>query len=196
MVKRLFDIIFSLIGLVFLAPFLILITIIIKADSKGPVFYIQKRVGKGNKDFRLFKFRSMRIDSDISGLLTVGNKDPRITSSGYYLRKYKLDEIPQLYNVFKGEMSFVGPRPEVRKYVELYNEYQMKVLEVKPGITDLASIKYRNENELLADSDDPEGLYTNEIMPDKIKINLEYISDRSLLKDIRIIIKTLKAVII
>ena len=196
MVKRLFDIIFSLIGLVFLAPFLILITIIIKADSKGPVFYIQKRVGKGNKDFRLFKFRSMRIDSDISGLLTVGNKDPRITSSGYYLRKYKLDEIPQLYNVFKGEMSFVGPRPEVRKYVELYNEYQMKVLEVKPGITDLASIKYRNENEILADSDDPEGLYTNEIMPDKIKINLEYISDRSLLKDIRIIIKTLKAVII
>lgn len=196
MVKRLFDIIFSLIGLVFLAPFLILITIIIKADSKGPVFYIQKRVGKGNKDFRLFKFRSMRIDSDISGLLTVGNKDPRITSSGYYLRKYKLDEIPQLYNVLKGEMSFVGPRPEVRKYVELYNEYQMKVLEVKPGITDLASIKYRNENELLADSEDPEGLYTNEIMPDKIKINLEYISDRSLLKDIRIIIKTLKAVII
>ncbi|HQY21027.1 MAG TPA: sugar transferase [Ignavibacteria bacterium] len=196
MVKRLFDIIFSLIGLVFLAPFLILITIIIKADSKGPVFYIQKRVGKGNKDFRLFKFRSMRIDSDISGLLTVGNKDPRITSSGYYLRKYKLDEIPQLYNVLKGEMSFVGPRPEVRKYVELYNEYQMKVLEVKPGITDLASIKYRNENELLADSDDPEGLYTNEIMPDKIEINLEYISDRSLLKDIRIIIKTLKAVII
>ena len=196
MVKRLFDIIFSLIGLVFLAPFLILITIIIKADSKGPVFYIQKRVGKGNKDFRLFKFRSMRIDSDISGLLTVGNKDPRITSSGYYLRKYKLDEIPQLYNVLKGEMSFVGPRPEVRKYVELYNEYQMKVLEVKPGITDLASIKYRNENELLADSDDPEGLYTNEIMPDKIKINLEYISDRSLLKDIRIIIQTLKAVII
>jgi len=138
----------------------------------------------------------MRIDSDISGLLTVGNKDPRITSSGYYLRKYKLDEIPQLYNVLKGEMSFVGPRPEVRKYVELYNEYQMKVLEVKPGITDLASIKYRNENELLADSDDPEGLYTNEIMPDKIEINLEYISDRSLLKDIRIIIKTLKAVII
>ncbi|HRA98945.1 MAG TPA: sugar transferase [Ignavibacteria bacterium] len=196
MVKRLFDIIFSLIGLVFLAPFLILITIIIKADSKGPVFYIQKRVGKGNKDFRLFKFRSMRIDSDISGLLTVGNKDPRITSSGYYLRKYKLDEIPQLYNVLKGEMSFVGPRPEVRKYVELYNEDQMKVLEVKPGITDLASIKYRNENELLADSDDPEGLYTNEIMPDKIEINLEYISDRSLLKDIRIIIKTLKAVII
>ena len=196
MVKRLFDIIFSLIGLVFLAPFLILITIIIKADSKGPVFYIQKRVGKGNKDFRLFKFRSMRIDSDISGLLTVGNKDPRITSSGYYLRKYKLDEIPQLYNVLKGEMSFVGPRPEVRKYVELYNEYQMKVLEVKPGITDLASIKYRNENEILADSDDPEGLYTNEIMPDKIEINLEYISDRSLLKDIRIIIKTLKAVII
>jgi len=196
LVKRLFDIIFSLIGLVFLAPFLILITIIIKADSKGPVFYIQKRVGKGNKDFRLFKFRSMRIDSDISGLLTVGNKDPRITSSGYYLRKYKLDEIPQLYNVLKGEMSFVGPRPEVRKYVELYNEYQMKVLEVKPGITDLASIKYRNENELLADSDDPEGLYTNEIMPDKIEINLEYISDRSLLKDIRIIIKTLKAVII
>ncbi|MFZ1320746.1 MAG: sugar transferase [Ignavibacteria bacterium] len=196
MVKRLFDIIFSIAGLVFLAPLLILITVIIKADSKGPVFYIQKRVGKGNKDFSLFKFRSMRIDSDRSGLLTVGNKDPRITSSGYYLRKYKLDEIPQLYNVLKGEMSFVGPRPEVRKYVEMYNEEQMKVLQVKPGITDLASIKYRNENELLADSDDPEGLYTKEIMPDKLKINLEYISDRSLFKDIRIIIQTLKAVII
>lgn len=196
MAKRLFDIFFSLSGLVFLSPLLILIMIIIKADSKGNVFYIQKRVGKGNKDFRLFKFRSMRNDSDRSGLLTVGNKDPRITSSGYYLRKYKLDEIPQLYNVLKGEMSFVGPRPEVRKYVELYNKEQMKVLDVQPGITDLASVKYRNENELLAGSDEPEKLYTKEIMPDKLKINLEYISDRSLVKDIRIIIQTLKAVII
>lgn len=195
MAKRLFDIFFSLSGLVLLGPLLILIMIIIKADSKGKVFYIQKRVGKGNKEFRLFKFRTMRNDSDIYGLLTVGNKDPRITSSGYYLRKYKLDEIPQLYNVLKGEMSFVGPRPEVRKYVELYNKEQMKVLDVKPGITDLASVKYRNENELLAGSDDPEKLYTKEIMPDKLRINLEYISERSLIKDIRIIIQTLKAVI-
>lgn len=137
----------------------------------------------------------MKTDSDRSGLLTVGDRDPRITSSGIFLRKYKLDELPQLFNVLKGEMSFVGPRPEVRKYVDLYNEDQMKVLLVKPGITDLASIKYRNENELLSSTEDPEGMYTKEIMPDKIKINSGYISDRSLLKDIKIILKTLKAVI-
>ena len=138
----------------------------------------------------------MKTDSDRSGLLTVGNRDPRITSAGYYLRKYKLDEIPQLLNVLTGDMSFVGPRPEVRKYVDMYSVEQKNILKVRPGITDLASIKYRNENELLADADDPEKYYINEIMPDKIKINLEYISDRSLFKDIKIILKTLKALLI
>ncbi|MBS1517302.1 MAG: sugar transferase [Bacteroidetes bacterium] len=195
MTKRIFDIVFSLAGLVVLSPVFIIIALVIKSDSKGPVFFIQSRVGRNNRDFRLLKFRTMKTDSDRSGLLTVGDRDPRITSSGIFLRKYKLDELPQLFNVLKGEMSFVGPRPEVRKYVDLYNEDQMKVLLVKPGITDLASIKYRNENELLSSTEDPEGMYTKEIMPDKIKINSGYISDRSLLKDIKIILKTLKAVI-
>jgi len=137
----------------------------------------------------------MKTDSDRSGLLTVGNRDPRITNAGYYLRKYKLDEIPQLLNVLTGDMSFVGPRPEVRKYVDMYSVEQKNILNVRPGITDLASIKYRNENELLAGADDPEKYYINEIMPDKIRINLEYISDRSILKDIKIILKTLKALL-
>ena len=136
----------------------------------------------------------MKPDSDVSGLLTVGGRDPRITGSGYYLRKFKLDELPQLINVLNGEMSFVGPRPEVRKYVDIYNEEQKKVLSVSPGITDVASIKYRNENELLEIADDPERYYVENIMPDKISLNLEYIDQRSLLKDLKVILKTLSAV--
>lgn len=195
MLKRTFDIIFSFLGLLLLTPFIIIISIIIKAGSTGPAFYIQSRVGRNNKDFGLYKFRSMKKESDRSGLLTVGDRDPRITGAGYYLRKYKLDEIPQLLNVFKGDMSFVGPRPEVRKYVDLYSEEQMKVLKVRPGITDPASIKYRNENELLADAENPEKYYVNEIMPDKIRINLEYLNDRSFFSDVKIILKTLKALV-
>jgi len=195
LLKRTFDIIFSFLGLLLLTPFIIIISIIIKAGSTGPAFYIQSRVGRNNKDFGLYKFRSMKKESDRSGLLTVGDRDPRITGAGYYLRKYKLDEIPQLLNVFKGDMSFVGPRPEVRKYVVLYSEEQMKVLNVRPGITDPASIKYRNENELLAGAENPEKYYVNEIMPDKIRINLEYLNDRSFFSDVKIILKTLKALV-
>lgn len=194
MLKRIFDIFFAAAGLIILSPVFIITAVIIKLDSKGPVIYKQSRVGKGNRDFQLFKFRSMKPDSDVSGLLTVGGRDPRITTSGYYLRKFKLDELPQLINVLKGEMSFVGPRPEVRKYVDIYTEDQKKVLSVSPGITDVASIKYRNENELLEKADDPERFYVENIMPDKISLNLEYIDQRSLYKDLKVILKTLSAV--
>ena len=194
MLKRIFDIFFAAAGLIILSPVFIITAVIIKLDSKGPVIYKQSRVGKGNRDFQLYKFRSMKPDSDVSGLLTVGGRDPRITTSGYYLRKFKLDELPQLINVLKGEMSFVGPRPEVRKYVDIYTEDQKKVLSVSPGITDVASIKYRNENELLEKADDPERFYVENIMPDKISLNLEYIDQRSLYKDLKVILKTLSAV--
>ncbi|MGL4582379.1 MAG: sugar transferase, partial [Flavobacterium sp.] len=143
--KRLFDIISSGIGLIMLSPIFLFLGLWIKIDSPGPIFYKQVRVGKNGKDFKIFKFRSMRQGSDKQGLITVGGRDSRVTNSGYYIRKYKLDEFPQLINVFAGDMSVVGPRPEVRKYVDLYNEEQLRVLTVRPGITDIASIKYRNE---------------------------------------------------
>ncbi len=194
MAKRCFDILFSFLGLIFLSPFFILLSIIILLDSKGGVFYKQIRVGKNNIDFKLYKFRSMRVGSDKKGLLTVGGRDNRITKSGYVIRKYKLDELPQLINVFIGDMSLVGPRPEVRKYVDLYNAEQLKVLSVKPGITDYASIQYSNENEILAKSLDPEKTYINEIMPDKLLLNLRYINDISIKTDVKIIIKTIKKI--
>ena len=152
---------------------------------------MQIRVGKSNKDFKLYKFRSMRVNSDKQGLLTVGSKDNRITKAGYFIRKYKIDELPQLLNVLKGDMSFVGPRPEVRRYVEMYNEEQKQVLKVRPGITDPASIKYRNENDLLSKADDPEQYYITNIMPDKLRINIDYINNRTFLKDIKIIFQTI-----
>ncbi len=195
MIKRAFDIFFSISGLIILSPVLIIISAVIKSDSKGPVIFRQSRVGKDNRDFMLFKFRTMRMDSDKQGLLTVGGKDPRITNAGYFLRKYKLDELPQLLNVLAGDMSFVGPRPEVRKYVELYSAIQKKVLEVKPGITDIASIRYRNESDLLKEANDPEEFYIKQIIPDKIKLNLEYINDSSLFKDVKVILNTFKAII-
>lgn len=193
--KRLFDIIASGLGLVALSPLFLVLAVWIKADSKGPVFYRQTRVGRGNKDFRLFKFRSMRPDSDKLGLITVGGHDPRVTRSGYYIRKYKLDEFPQLINVFKGDMSLVGPRPEVRKYVDMYTPAQMKVLDVKPGITSLASIRYRNENDILACADDPDRCYVEKIMPEKIAIDLEYVKKASLATDIGLIFSTFKEII-
>ena len=189
--KRLFDIIFSLIGIAILLPFFLIFTIFIVIDSGFPVFYSQTRVGKNGKDFSLLKFRTMKKDSDKKGLLTVGEKDSRITSFGFFLRKYKLDELPQLFNVLAGNMSLVGPRPEVRKYVELYNSEQKKVLSVKPGITDYASIEYSNENSILAKSMNPENLYITEIMPTKLKLNLKYIEERSFLTDLKIIFKTI-----
>lgn len=193
--KRLFDITASGLGLLVLSPLFLVLALWIKLDSPGPVFYRQERVGRGNKDFRLFKFRSMRVGSDKKGLITVGGHDPRVTRSGYYIRKYKLDELPQLINVFIGDMSLVGPRPEVRKYVDLYTPEQLRVLDVRPGITDMASIRYRNENELLEQAADPEQYYRDVVMQDKLRINLEYVADHSFVKDLKIIFMTFKAVV-
>lgn len=193
--KRLFDILASSLGLLFLSPVFLILAIWIKLDSKGPVFYKQTRVGKGNTDFQIFKFRSMRVNSDKHGLITVGGRDPRVTNSGYYIRKYKLDEFPQLINVFKGDMSVVGPRPEVRKYVELYTPEQLRVLDVRPGITDIASIKYRNENELLEKAEDPEKYYIEVVMQDKLKYNIEYINRHSFIFDIKLIFNTFSGII-
>lgn len=193
--KRIFDIVASGLGLIALSPLFAVLAVWIKADSKGPVFYRQIRVGKGNKDFRLFKFRSMRPDSDKLGLITVGGHDPRVTRSGYYIRKYKLDEFPQLINVFIGDMSLVGPRPEVRKYVDMYTTGQRRVLSVRPGITSLASIRYRNENDILAASDDPEKCYIEQVMPDKLAIDLEYVDNTNFWNDIKLIFSTFKEII-
>lgn len=193
--KRIFDVTASGLGLLLLSPLFLIVAIWIRLDSPGPVFYRQTRVGRYNKDFRLLKFRSMRIGSDKKGLITVGGRDPRVTRSGYWIRKYKLDELPQLINVFKGDMSLVGPRPEVRKYVDLYTPEQLHVLDVRPGITDMASIRYRNENELLEQAADPEQFYRDTVMQDKLRINLEYVSDHSFFKDIKIILMTFKAVV-
>jgi len=188
--KRLFDIVASGLGLLCLSPLFLILAVWIKCDTPGPVFYRQTRVGRYNRDFRLYKFRSMRIGADRQGLITVGGHDTRITRSGYFIRKYKLDEFPQLINVFIGDMSLVGPRPEVRKYVDLYTQEQMHVLDVRPGITDLASIRYRNENELLAQAADPDRYYIETIMPDKLRINLEYVANHSFWSDIVFIFKT------
>lgn len=196
MLKRTFDVLASGLGLIVLSPLFVVLAIWIKADSKGPVFYRQVRVGRHNRDFRLYKFRSMRPDSDKKGLITVGGHDPRVTRSGYYIRKYKLDELPQLINVFLGDMSLVGPRPEVRKYVDMYTPEQMRVLDVRPGITSLASIRYRNENDILAKASDPDRAYVTQVMPDKIAIDLEYVPKASLLTDIRLIFMTFKEIIV
>tara|TARA_R110001606_G_C15366215_1_gene649056 strand:- start:1601 stop:2191 length:591 start_codon:yes stop_codon:yes gene_type:complete len=194
MMKVIVDFIISFISLLIVFPILFLISIIIKISSPGPVFYKQIRVGKGNKDFKIFKFRTMHINADKMGLLTVGGRDPRVTSIGYYLRKHKLDELPQFINVLKGDMSFVGPRPEVRQYVDLYSDTQKKVLNVKPGITDLASIEFRNENEILSRQEDPNQYYIDYIMPKKLEINLKYIAQRNLLKDFGVVVKTFIAI--
>lgn len=188
--KRAFDIFASGCGLLVLSPIFLILAIWIKLDSEGEVFYRQVRVGRGNKDFRIFKFRSMHVGADKKGLITVGGHDSRITRSGYFIRKYKLDEFPQLINVLIGDMSLVGPRPEVRKYVDLYTQEQLHVLDVRPGITDLASIRYRNENELLEKAEDPDKYYVEVIMQDKLKINLEYIENHSFVRDIKLVFKT------
>lgn len=193
--KRIFDIVASGCGLLVLLPLFAVLAVWIKLDSAGPVFYRQIRVGRNNRDFRLFKFRSMRVGSDKHGLITVGGRDPRITRSGYFIRKYKLDELPQLINVFIGDMSLVGPRPEVRKYVDMYSPAQMQVLSVRPGVTDMASIRYRNENELLETVDDPDKYYVEVIMQDKLRINLEYVARHSLWFDIKLIFQTFTEII-
>jgi len=190
MLKRLFDILVSITGLLVLSPLFLFLAIYIKLTSEGPVFYRQWRVGINNKEFRLFKFRSMYVDADKRGLLTVGGKDPRVTKAGYLLRKYKFDEFPQLINVLLGDMSLVGPRPEVRRYVDYYTEEQMRVLSVKPGITDNASIEYIDENDLLAKAKDPEEFYIKELIPKKTAIYLDYVNNQSFILDIQIIFKT------
>lgn len=194
MLKRLFDILVSFILLVLLSPVFIFISLLIIFDSRGGVFFRQIRVGQLGNDFKLLKFRTMKPDSDKKGLLTVGARDNRITKVGYFLRKYKLDELPQLLNVLGGSMSLVGPRPEVRKYVDLYTEEQAKVLNVKPGITDYASIEYINENEILAQSSNPEQTYIEEVMPAKLKLNQIYIQNPGLAHDFKILFLTLKKI--
>jgi len=190
MIKRLFDIVMALLGLIILSPLFIVIALIIFFSSGSPVFYSQKRVGKKHRIFKLFKFRTMLPGTDNQSLLTTGLSDKRITNEGKKLRKYKLDELPQLWNVLRGEMSIVGPRPEVEKYVKLYNEEQQHVLTVKPGLTDKASLAYFNENEILEKFPDPEIAYIQMIMPEKLKLNLEYIKEQSFWNDLKIIMKT------
>lgn len=192
---RFFDILFSFLGLVILSPLILVIYICICLGSKGGGFYVQSRVGKNGVDFKLYKFRSMKIGSEKSGLITVGGRDPRITGIGYFVRKFKLDELPQLFNVLKGDMSFVGPRPEVRKYVEMYTPEQMKVLSVKPGITDYASIEYIDENEILGAASDPDKAYVEQIMPDKIRYNMKFINRRSVVEYFKVIFLTLGKII-
>lgn len=188
---RFLDLLFSFLGLIFLLPLFLFIAIAIKLSSNGPVFYQQSRVGLQGKMFNVLKFRSMRLNSDTLGLITVGGRDPRVTSFGYFLRKYKLDELPQLINVFLGDMSLVGPRPEVKKYVDLYSEEQRRVLSIRPGITDWASIYYRDENTILGQSSNPERDYIDIVMPDKLRYNLIYIENYGFLEYLKIIFSTL-----
>ena len=192
---RLFDIIFSFFGLLLLCPLFLIIVLWIIMDDPGPVFYRQQRVGKDGKDFGLLKFRSMRVGADKMSLITIGERDPRVTRAGYYIRKYKLDELPQLWNVFIGDMSLVGPRPEVRTYVDLYTSEQRKVLSIRPGITDYASIEYIDENRLLALSSDPDKTYIEEIMPAKIALNMRYINHQTIGEYIKIIFLTFYKII-
>ena len=184
---RLCDIVFSAVGLLLLSPLFLIVYVLIRCESKGGGFYCQQRVGKDGRLFGLYKFRSMRTGSDKKGLITVGGHDSRITRMGYFIRKYKIDELPQLWNVLKGDMSLVGPRPEVKKYVDLYTEEQRRVLSVRPGITDYASIEYVDENEILGKAEDPDRVYVEEIMPAKIKLNMRYIENRNLNEYFKII---------
>lgn len=187
---RIMDVIISLIGLLVLSPVFLLVVLFVSLESKGGSIYRQIRVGKDNIDFSLFKFRTMYIGSDYKGLITVGTDDSRITKTGRFLRKYKIDELPQLYNVLIGDMCIVGPRPEVRKYVSQYNEEQKIVLSVKPGITDYASIKFSNENEILSKYSDYESAYINIIIPAKIELNMIYIERRHVTQYVKVIFLT------
>ncbi len=195
MTKRLLDILFCLPMCIVLSPLFLFIALFIKLGSKGPVFYLQERIGINSTPFNIFKFRTMHLNADKKGLLTVGGRDPRVTRVGYFLRKYKLDELPQLFNVVLGEMSLVGPRPEVKRYVDMYSVEQRKVLEVKPGITDYASIEYSNENELLGKAKDPEKMYVEEIMPAKLRLNLKYVQEKSFFVDLKIIFRTVLKIV-
>ena len=192
---RFLDFIFSLLGIILLFPVFLVLYFTVRLESKGGGFYKQLRVGRGGTDFYVYKFRSMRIGADKQGLITVGGRDPRITQVGYFIRKYKLDELPQLFNVLKGDMSLVGPRPEVRKYVELYTDEQRKILSVSPGITDYASIEYVDENTILGQADDADKAYVERILPDKIQYNMKYINHRSVKEYFKIIFLTIWSII-
>lgn len=191
---RFFDILFSFLGIVFLSPLLVVVYLMIIIESKGGGFYTQERVGLNGVNFKLIKFRSMAIGSDKKGLITIGGNDARITKTGLFIRKFKIDELPQLFNVINGDMSLVGPRPEVSKYVNLYTKEQWQVLTVKPGITDYASIEYANENEILGNASDPDNDYIHEIMPAKIQLNMKYINNRNLQEYFKIIFLTLNRI--
>ena len=193
--KRIIDILLSFIVLVLGMPFYLIIGMLIALDTKGRVLYKQSRVGRNNVDFELYKFRTMCVDADQGSLITVGTHDARIIRVGAFLRRFKIDEVPQFFNILKGEMSIVGPRPEVRKYVDMYTPEQMRVLSVRPGLTDYASIRYVNENEILAASSDPERTYIEDIMPDKLNLNLKYIDEQSFWTDVKIILQTIIAII-
>lgn len=188
--KRLFDLCFALPGLVLLAPIFLLIAVLIKLDGGGPVFYRQERVGYRGRRFRIWKFRTMVVGAERHGVLTIGN-DPRVTRVGRWLRRFKLDELPQLINVVLGDMSLVGPRPEVPKYVALYTEKELQVLDLMPGITDPASVAFRHENEILGRSLDPERTYVQFIIPEKVSLNLDYARKATVLTDCIVILKTL-----
>ncbi|SDD19731.1 sugar transferase [Pedobacter soli] len=194
--KRIFDVLFASLCLILFSPLLILIAVLIKLDSRGPVIFKQIRVGRNMRDFHLIKFRTMKVAQSNNSLLTIGNRDNRITKVGYWLRKYKLDELPQLLNVLKGQMSLVGPRPEVRKYVNMYSEEQRYVLSIKPGITDWASVEFCNENELLQHAEDPENYYIERIIPAKIKQNMRYVKQHDIITDFKIIWLTLNRIVI
>lgn len=192
--KRIFDIFFSLTGILILLPLFIIISIAIRLDSKGGIIYSQTRVGRNKSNFKLFKFRTMYHEAEKGGMLTIG-RDSRITKIGFWLRKYKIDELPQLFNVLKGDMSFVGPRPEVCKYVDLYDISQQRILSVKPGLTDWASINYIDENQLLASAENPELYYIKHIIPHKITLNIKYIDHHNLWIDMKIILLTIKNIV-
>ena len=190
-IKRIFDFVVSLVGVIIISPILLIVAIAIKIDSKGDILFLQKRVGRKGKPFYIYKFRTMVTDAEKLGKQITVGKDNRITKVGAFLRKYKIDELPQLLNVVKGEMSLVGPRPEVPRYVELYTEEEKKVLDIRPGITDLASLRYKDENDILGKVENPEEYYINIIMKDKLKLNLEYIEKSNILFDISLIFKTI-----
>jgi lipopolysaccharide/colanic/teichoic acid biosynthesis glycosyltransferase len=188
---RFFDVLFSLLGLIILSPVFLLIYLFIIIESRGGGFYVQKRVGKDGKDFKLYKFRSMHCGADKKGMITVGLRDPRMTKMGVFIRRFKLDELPQLFNVLRGDMSLVGPRPELRFYVDMYTMEQRKVLNVRPGITDYASIEYVDENTILGSAIDPQKTYVEEIMPHKIKLNMKYIESQSIKEYLNILFQTM-----
>lgn len=194
--KRIFDFVFSLFGLIILSPLFLIIAVLIMLDSKGPIFFGQNRVGKNGIMFKIFKFRTMNENAEKMGInFATVQRDPRITKIGLILRKYKIDELPQLINVFLGNMSFVGPRPEVENMVKLYNEEQKQILKIKPGITDYASLEFRNENEMLSQGDNTYEVYVKKIMPQKLKLSLKYLKEQSFFLDFKLIIRTVYNII-